>query len=64
MSVSATASASGTAVTLSAGTPVTNRVALGARIGWGATPSAVTTWYRVSAIASDVALTLASTAEQ
>ena len=61
-SIGATASASGTAVTLSAGMPVTNRVAVGARIGWGASPKDVTTWYRVSAIASDVALTLASTA--
>lgn len=62
LSISATASASGTAVTLSAGTPVTNRVALGARIGWGATAKDVTTWYRISAIASDTGVTLASTA--
>lgn len=62
LSISATASASGTAVTLSAGAPVTNRVAVGARIGWGATPKDVATWYRVSAITSDVSVTLASTA--
>lgn len=59
---SATGSASGTAVTLSAGTPVTAGFAVGARIGWGATKNDVTTWHRISAIGSDTALTLASTA--
>lgn len=59
---SATGSASGTAVTLSAGTPVTAGFAVGARIGWGATKNDVTTWYRISAIGSDTAVTLATSA--
>lgn len=39
----------------------TNKVAVGARIGFGSTdPADITTWYRISARASDTGLTLAT----
>lgn len=41
----------------------TNRIAIGARIGFGSTdPSQITTWYRISTIGSDTGLTLSSSA--
>lgn len=37
----------------------TNKVAIGARIGFGSTdPSQITTWYRITAKASDTGATL------
>ena len=58
-----TASASGTAVTGIGSNWVTERVAVGARIGFGSTdPTAITTWYVISAIGSNTGITLASTA--
>lgn len=56
-----TVSVSGTAVTGSSTLFATNKVAIGARIGFGSTdPSQITTWYRVSARASDTSITLAT----
>lgn len=58
-----TVAVSGTAVTGTGTAFATNRVAVGARIGFGSTdPGQITTWYRISARGSDTALTLASTA--
>lgn len=58
-----TVEVSGTAVTGTGTQFVTNKVALGARIGFGSTdPSQITTWYRVSARGSDTGITLATTA--
>ncbi len=58
-----TCSASGTAVTGSGTAFATNRVAVGARIGFGSTdPTAITQWYRISARGSDTSLTLATSA--
>ena len=52
-----------TAVTGTGTAFATNRVAVGARIGFGSTdPSAITTWYRISARGSDTGLTLSTTA--
>jgi len=52
-----------TAVTGSGTAFATNKVAIGARIGFGSTdPAQITTWYRVSARASDTGLTLATSA--
>lgn len=54
---------SGTAVTGVGTLFNTNKVAIGARIGFGSTdPSQITTWYRISAKASDTGATLALSA--
>jgi len=58
-----TVAVSGTAVTGVGTQFVTNRVAVGARIGFGSTdPAQITTWYRISARGSETGLTLVSTA--
>lgn len=58
-----TVAVSGTAVTWTSTLFATNKVAIGARIGFGSTdPSQITTWYRVSARASDTGITLATSA--
>lgn len=58
---SGTVQATGTAVTGSSTQFNTERIALGARIGFGSTdPTQITQWYRISAIASDTGLTLAT----
>lgn len=58
-----TVAVSGTAVTGSSTLFQTNRIAVGARIGFGSTdPKQITTWYRISAIASDTGATLATSA--
>ncbi len=58
-----TVAVSGTAVTGTSTLFSTNRVAIGARIGFGSTdPALITTWYRISAIGTDTGLTLASAA--
>lgn len=52
-----------TAVTGTGTAFATNRVAVGARIGFGSTdPGSITTWYTISARGSDTGLTLSSTA--
>lgn len=58
------ASASGTAVTGSGGTLwSTSRIAVGTRIGFGSTdPTAITTWYEISAVGSDTGITLTASA--
>lgn len=54
-----TVGVSGTAVTGSGTAFSTQRIAVGARIGFGTTdPSAVTQWYYISAIGSDTSITL------
>lgn len=54
-----TVAVSGTAVTGTGTLFATNKVAVGARIGFGSTdPSQITTWYRITARTSDTALTL------
>lgn len=54
-----TVAVSGTAVTGSGTLFNTNKVAIGARIGFGSTdPSQITTWYRITAKASDTGATL------
>lgn len=54
-----TVSVAGTAVTGVGTLFNTNRVAIGARIGFGSTdPKAITTWYRITAKASDTGATL------
>jgi len=56
-----TVQTTGTALTGSGTLFATNKVAVGARIGFGSTdPSQITTWYRISARASDTGLTLAT----
>jgi hypothetical protein len=56
------ASASGTAVTGSGTSWVTNGVAVGARIGFGSTdPKAITTWYRITVVGA-TSLTIATSA--
>lgn len=58
-----TVAVSATAVTGTTTLFATNKVAVGARIGFGSTvPSAITTWYRISVRTSDTALTLATSA--
>lgn len=58
-----TVSVSGTAVTGTSTLFATNKVAVGARIGFGSTnPASITTWYRISTRTSDTALVLASSA--
>lgn len=57
--ITGTVSVSGTAVTGSGTQFNTNRVAVGARIGFGSTdPTQITTWYRITAIGSDTGATL------
>jgi len=54
-----TVAVSGTAVTGTGTFFNTNKVAIGARIGFGSTnPSAITTWYRITAKGSDTGATL------
>ena len=56
-----TVSTVGTALTGSGTAFATNKVAIGARIGFGSTdPGSITTWYRISARASDTGLTLST----
>lgn len=58
-----TVAVSGTAVTGTGTFFNTNRVAIGARIGFGSTdPGQITTWYRITAKASDTSATLNITA--
>lgn len=57
--VTGTVAVSGTTVTGTSTLFATNHVAIGARIGFGSTdPSQITTWYRITARASDTGLTL------
>lgn len=54
-----TVEVSGTTVTGTSTQFATNKVAIGARIGFGSTdPSQITTWYRITARGSDTSLTL------
>lgn len=56
-----TVGTTGTALTGSGTAFATNKVAIGARIGFGSTdPSQITDWYRISVRTSDTALTLAT----
>lgn len=58
-----TVGVSGTAVTGSGTAWLTNRCCVGNRIGFGSTdPNAITTWYEISAMASDTGITLATSA--
>lgn len=58
-----TVSVAATAVTGVGTAWLTNRCCVGNRIGFGSTdPSQITTWYEISAMASDTGITLASTA--
>ncbi len=58
-----TVGVSGTAVTGSGTAWQTARVAVGSRIGFGSTdPTAITTWYEISAIGSDTGITLSASA--
>lgn len=58
-----TVGVSGTAVTGTTTAWLTNRCCVGNRIGFGSTdPKAITTWYEISAMASDTGITLATTA--
>lgn len=58
-----TVQVAGTAVTGTGTFFNTNRVAIGARIGFGSTdPAQITNWYRISAKASDTGATLATSA--
>lgn len=58
-----TVAVSGTAVTGTSTTWLTNRCCVGNRIGFGSTdPKAITTWYEISAMASDTGITLATAA--
>ena len=58
-----TVAASDTAVTGSGTAWQTNRCCVGNRIGFGSTdPNAITTWYEISAMASDTGITLATSA--
>lgn len=58
-----TVAVSGTAVTGTTTAWLTNRCCVGNRIGFGSTdPSQITTWYEISAMASDTGITLATTA--
>ncbi len=60
---SGTVAVSGTAVTGTTTSWLTNGVPVGAVIGFGSTdPSAITTWYTITAVNSDTSLTLQSTA--
>lgn len=54
-------SGSSTTITGSSTQFTTDRIAVGARIGFGTTdPTAVTTWYEITAIASDTSLTISA----
>lgn len=58
---SGTVSTSGSSATITGSSTqfTTDRIAVGARIGFGTTdPNAVTTWYEITAIASDTSLTI------
>lgn len=58
-----TASTSGTAVTGTGTAWQTDRIAVGSRIGFGSTnPAAITTWFEISAIGGDGAITLTGSA--
>jgi hypothetical protein len=58
-----TVAVSGTAVTGTTTAWSTARYAVGARIGFGSTdPTAITTWYYISAIGSDTSITLSGSA--
>lgn len=58
-----TVAVSGIAVTGSGTAWLTNRCCVGNRIGFGSTdPKAITTWYEISAMASDTGITLATSA--
>lgn len=58
-----TVAVSGTAVTGTGTLFTTNRVAIGARIGFGSTdPKLITTWFRITARVSDTGITIESTA--
>lgn len=58
-----TVAVSGTAVTGTNTAFATNRVAIGARIGFGSTdPSQITTWYRITTRTSDTALVIGTSA--
>lgn len=57
-----TVAVSGTTVTGTSTQFATNKVAIGARIGFGSTdPAQITTWYRITVRTSDTALTLNTT---
>lgn len=58
-----TVSTSGASTTITGASSLfqTDRIAVGARIGFGTTdPTAVTTWYEITAIASDTSLTISA----
>ena len=58
-----TVAVSGTAVTGTSTAFSTERIAVGARIGFGSTnPTAITTWYQINAIGSDTGITLGTSA--
>jgi hypothetical protein len=58
-----TVGVSGTAVTGSGTAWLTNRCCVGNRIGFGSTdPTAITTWYEISAMGSDTGITLSTSA--
>lgn len=58
-----TVAVSGTAVTGTSTAFSASRLAVGSRIGFGSTdPTAITTWYEISAIGSDTSITLTATA--
>lgn len=58
-----TVAVSGTGVTGTSTQFATNKVAIGARIGFGSTdPSQITTWYRITARGSDTSLTIDASA--
>jgi hypothetical protein len=60
---SGTVSTSGSSTTITGSSTqfTTDRIAVGARIGFGTTdPTAVTTWYEITAIASDTSLTISA----
>lgn len=58
-----TVAVSGTAVTGTTTTWTTQKIAVGARIGFGSTnPEAITTWYYISAIGSNTSITLSGSA--
>lgn len=58
-----TVGVSGTAVTGDSTAWLTNRCCVGNRIGFGSTdPTQITTWYEISAMASDTGITLATSA--
>ena len=61
--ISGTVSTSGSSTTITGSSTqfTTDRIAVGARIGFGTTdPTAVTTWYEITAIASDTSLTISA----